>query len=281
VNALAVVVIAQNEAPNIVACLSSVISWAREVYVVDSFSTDDTVCLARAPGATVVQNTFVDWAAQRNWALDQLPLTAEWVLFLDADELATSAFRSDTDEALAAQPQLAAFYVTFDLIFLGRALRHAYESPPVIRLIRRGRARWQGAGAREYCQVDGGLGHIGSPLRHEDCKGLSAWIEKQNRNATREACLLWSQRAGPAPAALKSSERQFRVWARERVWRKLPLFVRPLVYFGYRYIVRGGFLDGSAGLAYTFLQGFWYNFLIDAKYFELAIASRQPVKQTP
>jgi glycosyltransferase involved in cell wall biosynthesis len=267
-SALTVVIIAQNEAPNIELCVRAVVDWAESVFVVDSFSTDATPELARAAGAEVIQHAFVDWASQRNWALEHLPLAMEWVLFLDADEQATEAFKQEVDEALArVESDVSAFYVYFDFVFLGRRLRHGYESPPVIRLIRRGKARWRGAGAREYCQVDGRIGSIKSRIWHEDHKGLSAWIEKQNRNATREAALLWQDdQAGEAAA--QASERQLRVWIRNRLWNQLPLFFRPLIYFFYRYTLRGGFLDGKAGLVYTFLQGFWLNFVVDAKLYE-------------
>ena len=75
--------------------------------------------------------------------------------------------------------------------------------------------------------------------------------------------------------APRTSERWLRVWVRERVWQHLPLFVRPVTYFLYRYLLRGGLLDGKAGLVYTFLQGFWLNFLIDTKYYELVTNDRK------
>ena len=264
---LAVMVIAQNEEANIRHCLNSVKGWAAELYVIDSFSTDLTAQYAQEMGAVVVQHQFEDWASQRNWALDTLSLQPEWVLFLDADEQATAIFRQQVEAALEnVGPDVPAFYVYFDFVFLGRCLRHAYESPPVIRLIRRGKARWVGAGAREYCQVDGRIAEVCSRIWHQDHKGLSAWIEKQNRNATREANLLWQRAESDASG---TSERRLRVWVRDRLWNRLPLFVRPLLYFLYRYVARGGFLDGKAGLAYTFLQGYWLNFLADAKYYEM------------
>jgi glycosyltransferase involved in cell wall biosynthesis len=274
---LTVIIIAQNEETNISFCIESAMSWAKDVFVVDSFSTDRTQELALNLGAKVYQNRFIDWASQRNWALTHLPLTTSWILFLDADEVATTAFKHEIDLALAdEQTPLAAFYVYFDFVFLGRVLKYAYESPPVLRLIKKGKAQWEGAGAREYCVVDGQIGHINNRILHNDRKGLSVWIEKQNKNATREALVLLQPRsttAAGAGLARKSSERPFRIWLRDRVWTKLPLFIRPFFYFLYRYVVRRGFLDGKAGLAYTFLQGLWFNFLVDAKYYESLQAS--------
>jgi glycosyltransferase involved in cell wall biosynthesis len=268
-----VVVIAQNEGANICHCLDSVRGWCAEMYVVDSFSTDQTAALARQAGASVVQHTFEDWAAQRNWALDHLPLQTEWVLFLDADEQLTDDLKTEIEHDLAnAAPDISAFAIRQAFVFLGQYLRHAYDGPPLVRLVRKQHARWFCQGAREYCKVNGCVCEIRSRIWHQDYKGLSAWIEKQNRNATREARLMW-QRA-TASEATRTSERRLRAWVRDRVWNRLPLFLRPLLYFLYRYVVRGGFLDGRAGLIYTFLHGLWFNFLIDAKYQELVQQSK-------
>jgi len=280
-NQLTVVVIAQNEEANIAFCLNSVKDWAREALVIDSFSEDSTVALSRSLGARVEAHRFEDWASQRNWALDTAAIDTEWVLFLDADEQATEAFKREVDRALAEDSaEVTAYCVRFDFYFLRRMLRHGYESPPVIRLIRRGKVRWRGAGAREYCPVQGVLGEITSRLRHEDHKGISEWIEKQNRNTSREARWLMARRKESSSNS-QSSERRFRLWLREKVWVRMPLFVRSLFYFCYRYIWRGAFLDGKAGLVYTFLQGFWYSFLVDTKYYELLLLETEPDHPIP
>src|SRR5690349_8549062 len=124
-----VIVIAQNEEANISYCIESVVGWAEQVFVVDSFSIDRTMLIAKTLGAAIYQNQFIDWASQRNWALDNLPIKTNWVFFLDADEVVTEAFKLETQQAISkASPELAAFYVYFDFIFLGRALKYAYEA---------------------------------------------------------------------------------------------------------------------------------------------------------
>jgi glycosyltransferase involved in cell wall biosynthesis len=281
---LTVIVIAQNEEANIRYCLRSVREWCVEVYVVDSFSADQTAVLAQEEGAIVVEHLFQDWAAQRNWALSSLPIKTDWVLFLDADEQLTDDLKREVEQVLIkAAPPTAAFAIRQSLVFLRHHLRHAQDGPPLVRLVRRTRARWFCQGAREYCRVDGSVGELHSRIWHEDHKGLAAWIEKQNRNATREAQLLWERRetSGAVVNEAKTSERRLRVWVRDRIWQRLPLFLRPLLYFLYRYVLRGGFLDGQAGLAYTFLQGFWLSFLADAKYYELIQVSKHVEAKLP
>jgi len=266
-----VIVIAQNEELNIQRCLQSVVGWAEQVFVVDAFSTDRTPELAHACGAKVVQHEFVDWASQRNWALDNLPLKTEWVFFLDADEQVTDGFRKALENTLSnVSDEVAGIYVRFNLYFLNQRLAHAYEAPPVMRIVRRGRARWIGEGAREYCLVQGRTVTIEEPLIHWDRKGLHSWIEKQNRNATREAIVILNgqqTRNIPGEQALHI-ERPVRTWIRTHLYTRLPGWLRPFLHFAYRYFLRGGFLDGYPGFVYCFLHAFWLPLLIDAKVYE-------------
>jgi hypothetical protein len=152
-------------------------------------------------------------------------------------------------------------------------LRHAYEAPPVMRIVRRGRARWMGEGAREYCRLKGQTTLIEERLMHRDRKGLHEWIKKQNRNATREAHLeLASRRESEAPAGgnetVTVTERPVRTWLRQQLYPRLPPWLRPFLHFGYRYFLRGGALDGYPGFVFCSLHAFWYPLLIGAKVYE-------------
>jgi hypothetical protein len=158
-------------------------------------------------------------------------------------------------------------HVHFTFYFLGRPLRFAYESPPVLRIIRRGCALWQGEGAREYASVEGEILDIKNRLVHWDQKGLAAWITKQTGNAARET---WQTEnpgqedtRNPAAKNDRREERPLRRMLRGKVWGRLPRFWRAFPYFFYRYIIRGGLLDGKAGFAYCFLHALWYPLLID------------------
>lgn len=269
---LDVIIIAQNEEANIKHCVSSVVGWAKQVFVADAFSTDRTAEIARACGAQVYQHEFVDWAAQRNWALADLPLNEDWVFFLDADEFVTPAFK----QALAAKlncthsPNLAGISVRYVLYFLGRELKHAYAHPAIVRVIRRGRAHWIGYGAREYGVLDGDLAQVEESISHLDRRGISHWIQKQNQNATRDATVLLGAQNPLSPKSPHQQvDRARRLWLQQAVYNRLPLYVRPFIYFLYRYIIRLGFLDGKAGFIYCFLHGLWYPLLIAAKVDEM------------
>ncbi len=264
---VSVVILSYNEEANIGLCLESLSGLTEEVFLVDSFSTDNTIEIAHRYTEKIYQNPWVDWATQRNWALDNLPLSHEWVFFLDADERVTPKFAQELRHCLSeVSPQVAGMNVHFRFFFLGRPLRFSYESPPVLRLVRRGRGRWQGAGAREYASLEGEVGEIKNKLDHWDLKGLASWLSKQTQNAMREVDLHFKRNSTNAASPTvvgKTDERPFRRWLRDRVWERLPRFWRAFPYFFYRYILRGGLLDGKAGFAYCFLHGLWYPLIID------------------
>ncbi len=267
-----IVVITQNEESNIGRCLAACVRLADDVWVVDSFSGDRTVEIGRVLGANVVSHEFESWGAQRNYALDTLPLRQEYVLFLDADEEINEAFARELAEHIE-RGDCVAFQVHFDIVFLGRVLRHAHANPPVLRVVKRGCGRWVSEGAREYCVVDGPLGRLHARIRHEDRKGIFFWLVKQIRNAEREAGVLVERERRLDMRELtrdRHFERPSRVRLR-RLYAKLPPVLRPALVFAYRYFIRFGFLDGYPGLVFCLLHGLWYNLIIDVRVYEMKL----------
>jgi len=279
---VAVVILAFNEAPNIAHAVGSVRGWAREVFVLDSFSTDDTVARAERAGATVFRHPFVDYASQRDHALTALPIAAEWVLFLDADEWTPPALRDEIAAVVAASPVENGFAMRYRLIWNGTWIRRGYYPTWILRLVRRGRARCDARPVGEHLLVDGAVGRLRADLMHEDRKGIDAWIAKHTAYASGEARELLVRRTQSAyvGARLFGTQAQRKRWLRERLWTRLPPLVRPFLYFFLRYIVQGGFLDGRDALVYHFLHALWYQLLIDVKYLEMLRESRQPAPRS-
>ncbi len=264
---LAVVILTRNEEKNLPDALGSVIGWAAEVWVVDSHSTDRTAALAKGAGAAVVTHEFAGYAAQRNWALRTLPFQQEWVLFLDADEALTPELREELAAVLAAPPDgVAGFYVKRRFIFLGRWLRHGGYYPIwILRVVRHRLARCEERGVDEHLLVNGPTARLRHDLLHEDRRPLTRWVERHVRYAELAAADLLRGAPGEmAPRWWSRQQAERTRWWYGRVYRRMPLGLRAFVYFFYRYVVRGGFLDGQEGFIYHTLQAFWYRVLIDA-----------------
>lgn len=270
---LAVVILTYNEEPNIAQALESVVGWAGDLFILDSGSSDRTLEIAHRYGCQIAQHTFENYAKQRNYALDHLPIRSEWVLFLDADEWLPSEIKYEISERLASSPAENGFLLNRRMIWMGRWIRRGYYPSWILRLFRRGKGRCEDRAVNEHLIVEGQTGQLRHDFMHEDRKGVTDWIAKHNGYASREALELLN--ASPTPghhemdARLFGSQAQRKRWLRHKVWNRLPPLVRPFIYFFYRYLLAGGFLDGKEAFSYHFLHALWYPMLIDIKYLEL------------
>lgn len=269
-----VLVITRNEEANIARCLGSV-RWAREVFVVDSYSTDATVEIARSMGAKTCQHAFENCAAQWNWALDNLPFSNEWVLVLDADEvvpqpLAEEIIQTVTDPA----QEFSGYSLKRRVWFMGRWLRRGGLYPTwIMRLIKRSAGRFGRHGISEHMILNGRQGYLKQDFDHCDSKPLSDWIQRHNRYSELEAEEYLREESGASravfiPPRLGGNQAERKMWIKLKVWNRLPLLFRPFLFFFRNYIFKGGFLDGAPGFIYHVLWSFWYPFLVSAKIVE-------------
>lgn len=275
---LGVIILTLNEEKHIGRALQSIAGMAKEIVVVDSFSTDRTVEIAQRYGAVVLQHQFVNQAKQFQWALENATLTAAWLLRLDADEIVGADLAAEIDEKLPTLDDGVAG-VNFNRrhIFMGRWVRHGGRYPlTMLRLWRRGQGRVEDRWMDEHMVVWGGrtVSFRGGFFDH-NLNDLTFFTDKHNKYATREAIEVLNQRLRLFPRDeamnIQSSSLQasFKRSAKERVYNRLPFTVSALAYFLWRYIFQLGFLDGRSGLVYHFLQGYWYRFLVGAKLMEL------------
>ena len=247
------------------------------VYVVDSYSTDETVAIAEQHDAKVLQHKFKNQADQFQWAMDTVDTDAEWILRLDADEI----IETDLAERIAADlPALPADVtgVTFDRkhIFLGRWVRHGGRYPlTMLRLFRSGKGHVEQRWMDEHIVVDSGrVVHFAGGFADHNLNDTGYFIDKHNKYATREALEVLNQRYALFPNAQEltagraSPQAALKRFIKEKVYNRIPFTLSSLGYFLFRYIVQLGFLDGREGLVYHFLQGYWYRFLVGVKVME-------------
>ncbi len=271
---LTIIILTFNEAKHLERCINSIKSITGNVIVVDSYSTDQTLEIAKKCGATVIQNKFINQAVQFQWALDNGGITTAWVMRLDADELVETAL---AEEIVRRLPQLGPDVVGINLkrkhIFMNRWIRHGGRYPLVLlRIWRVGQGRVERKWMDEHVVVWGGkIMSFDGTFADHNLNDLTFFTEKHNSYATREAIEVLSQKYRLLPKDERwsrtsaSSQAYLKRWIKERIYNRLPLWVAPLGYFSLRYFVQLGFLDGRPGLIYHFLQGFWYRFLVAAK----------------
>jgi glycosyltransferase involved in cell wall biosynthesis len=275
---LSLIVLTYNEEVNIEHCLESVADWIGEIIIVDSFSTDRTLEICRRYTDKIYQHPFENHGKQVNWALDNIPLTYDWVMQLDADEMVTPELATELCQTLPnLSDDVSGLYAKRRVYFLGRWMRHGDYYPMwLLRVFRRGKARNEEFEEDRVILLEGRAGY----LKHDfiDCnrKGLTFWIDKHNQwagNEMRDLLALSTndgQEVSPMRIrpSLLAAQDQRRRWLKRNVYGRAPLFARAFLYFLYRYFLRLGFLDGKEGLIFHFLQGCWYRFLVDAKIYE-------------
>jgi glycosyltransferase involved in cell wall biosynthesis len=284
---VSILIPAKNEASNISRCLAAV-SWADEIVVVDSHSTDGTPDLARRSGATVVQFDFNGiWPKKKNWALETVPFRNEWVFILDADEVMPPDSEAEFARILAADGAgRNGYWINRRFMFMGRWLRHAYYPNWNLRLFRRRLGRYErlveGATrsgdneVHEHLVVDGAIGHLACEMDHYAFPSVEVFIEKHNRYSNWEARLAVEDGLGRKTSdALQSPKVRLRRLLKSAS-RRLPF--RPTLRFLYVYVAQGGFLDGREGYYFARLHGA-YELMALAKTAELRKALAAKMRQ--
>ena len=266
------VILTYNEEKHLSRCIQSLKGLVDQVVVADCFSTDSTLDVARAQGARVIQKAWVNHANQFNWALAQLDADTDWVIRIDADELLGPELAAAIEERLPTLgPEVDGVYFFRHMMFQGELIRHGGVFPvKVLRLFRFGRGECENRWMDEHIKVSGPTVEFPGELIDDNLNSLTWWTEKHNNYASREAVDLLNLKYGFMPydsftSLHGNNQASLKRWLKENIYYRSPRGFRAFAYFFYRYVIRLGFLDGQAGTAFHFLQGFWYRYLVDAK----------------
>lgn len=277
---ISVVILTFNSAANLAATLDSARHVSDDIHVVDSFSEDETVTIAKAVGAKVTQHAFETYGDQRNWAMANLDLTGDWELHLDADERLSPELVSEIKTLNAGDgATIEGYFVPRLVHFMGRPLRHGGMYPIWhMRLFKRGQGRCEERLYDQHFFVAGPTARLKHPMIDDIRQPLAEWTARHNRWADAEARQLTG--GGPEDTGITPQLGGNPIEQKRRLrslYESCPLFWRAFTLFLYRYFIRLGFLDGKEGLIFYVLQTFWFRFLIDAKIYE----SRQQQKSRP
>jgi glycosyltransferase involved in cell wall biosynthesis len=262
---VSVLILTYNEEVNLPGCLASVAGLSDDVHVVDSFSIDRTVEIARQYGVSVAQHEFTYPAQQKNWALDNLRFKHEWLLVLDADERIPEELRSEIAEVVRADGKgKDGFWMRYRLIFYGKWIRHCGWYPTwILRLVRRGKVRWEDRPVDEHAVVRGSVGRLQHDIIHESQRDMHFWIAKHNGYSTHNARILALAEQEPADGVkprLWGNQAERKRFIKHYVWPRLP--GRALFFFFYMYFFRLGFLDGVHGFHFCVMHAIFQQFVV-------------------
>ncbi|MDE7335891.1 MAG: glycosyltransferase family 2 protein [Muribaculaceae bacterium] len=274
---ITVIILTYNEEIHIGRCIESVKPIAKEIVVVDSESTDRTVEIAKNPGAEVYTHQWPgNQAAQFNWALDNVEISTEWILRLDADEYLTPELIEEIKQKLPNVPKgVNGIMLPLKNVWMGKPLKHGGATIKILRLFRNGYGRYEPRMMDEQLEIsEGEISEFEHPFADDNLNDLNWWTTKHLGYSNREAAELLDVEYNLSGRAADGNLENLSKDARRRrelklKYAKQPLFWRSFAYFVYRYVFKLGFLEGKVGFLRHFLQGWWYRTLVDAKIFEI------------
>jgi glycosyltransferase involved in cell wall biosynthesis len=244
---VAVVMISLNEAHNMDGVCENLAGWAEEIFLVDSYSRDDTVDIALRHGVHVVQRRFRGFGDQWNFAMNCLPVRSPWTMKLDPDERLSDELKRSLARAIATG-NADAFSMKRRLWLMGRPLP---ATQSVVRVWRTGRCRFSDVTVNEHPIIDGRVGAVPGELDHHDSPDLHHWLEKQNHYTTAEAEMAYSGAALAVAPRLFGTALERRMWLK-RAFRHLPF--RHALFFMYHWIWLGAWRAGYVGYVWARLR---------------------------
>ena len=270
---ISAIILTLNEADDLPHCLDS-LDWTDQNFILDSGSTDDTCEIALSMGAAVYKNKFNGFGQQRCWAIDNIPVKSDWILFIDADEVCTPKFASAALEAIRnSKNDTAGFYCCWKLMLYGKWLKFSDSFPRwQFRILKKGKARYRDAGhAMKESDIQGKLEYLREPyLHYAFSKGWTFWFNRHNKYSTLEA--LERSKTKFKLSQTLNKDQSVRKEAIKQYVTILP--GRPILRFFHAYFLKGGIFEGFPGLLYS-LNISIYEYMIQLKMLEFKLNSRK------
>ena len=269
-------IITKNEQIHIERCINNIKKLVSDVLIIDSFSNDNTIEIAKKLNIKFIQNKFINHAKQFNFGLSQLSQDTDWVLKIDADEILTSSLIAEIKNKLPKlDKNINGIYIKRHLVFQDTLIKYGRLSPVrLLRLFRFQKGKCDNRWVDEKIKVEGKTVQFKEYIVDQNLKSLSEWVRKHDRYSSAEALNYLLIKYNSLFNDIEQSQLNFETLSvvslkSRNLYAKLPLIIRAFVIFSYRYFFCLGFLHGKAGLIYFFLQSLWYRILVDAKILEV------------
>ena len=273
---ITVIIMTYNEERNLRACLESVKDYIDDIIIVDSISNDKTEKIAREYTKKFYENKFINQAKQFIWAIDNCEIQNEWILRIDADERWTKEGFEELAKIMQ-DDEVNGIYVKMKIYFMGRFIKHgAFYPNYFLRVYKKSKGAMEDRWMDEHIHVEGKVVHSNIDViesNYDRQENIALWTDKHNGYSTREAVEFLIAKHNihkiDTVANLFGNKTERKRWMKENIYFKTPLFVRPYMYFIYRYVFKFGFLDGKEGFIFHTLHAFWYRFLVDTKVYQI------------
>lgn len=273
---LTVVILTYNEEIHIRRCLENISDIARDIVVIDCYSTDNTkrIC-GEFDNVRVIEHQWPgNQAAQFNWGVDNIKFNTEWILRLDADEYLLPELKQELCQRLGTLDKgITGIEFRRRHIFMGRWVKHGIYPVIMLRMFRNGCGRYDNRLMDEHMILTNGRSIV---FVNDFCDhsliDISDYCRKHLNYAQREAVEVLDAEFELSHISVKEEGHGAQALEKHKKkgkYNKMPLFWRSFYYFLYRYILKGGFLDGKEGFLFAFIQGWWFRTMVDAKILEV------------
>lgn len=274
---ISAIILTFNEEMHIKRCLDNISTIVKEVFIVDSYSTDKTLEIAKEyKNVTILQNKWVNYATQFNWGLKNAPIKTEWIIRLDADELLLPELIEELQQKMPTLDEcVTGITLKRRHIFLGEWMKRGTYPIKLLRIFKNGKAICEERFMDEHIQLlEGTSVEMEYDFVDHNLNNISWWANKHVGYSIREAVDLLDIELDLTGSAATDEGRNINEQAQSKRMKKhkyarQPLFWRSFAYFCYRYFLKLGFLEGKEGFLWHFLQGWWYRTLVDAKIYEI------------
>ena len=271
---LSIIVLTYNEAIHLDRLLVNLLQLTDKIYVVDSYSSDETTSILESKNIIYKQHAFINHSKQINYAIETNPFETTWTMRIDADELISAELMNELAYKLGlfATSEINGFYMKRKVLFFGKELNFGNLNPMwLLRIWRNGEGvcneKWMDEKIVLKNPQTLKLDHV---FYDHNLNDLTWWTQKHNHYASREAIeILKEKYQRESIISGKASNRDLILFALKSFYNKVPIFLRPILLFLYSYFLRLGFLDGKQGLVWNILQVLWYRFLVDSKVYEI------------
>lgn len=269
---ISVIILTFNEEKNIEFTLEAALKLSNSILIIDSFSNDKTLEIAKNKGCIVLQNKFETFTKQWNFGLKNNPFNSDWTLGLDADQVLTNELIKEINNIVKTNHEFQGFYIKRRMYFLDKWIKNGGYYPIYLLKLFKSESVYldEGELMEHHFYVSGKTSKLQNDIiENNKNETLEFWLSKHIKYAKMQALEEFSISKSKFNGKLFGNINERKMFLRKNIWEKMPLFLRPFFYFFYRYFLLLGFLDGKTGLIFHFLQAFWYRFTVDAKIYEL------------
>lgn len=267
------IILTNNEEKHLERCILSLKNIIKRIVVIDSLSTDKTHEILKNHNIEFFQKKWVNYSSQLNWGIEKAEVKTDWILRIDPDEIPSQSFTNNIKNYLDKLPiNVSGISITRRLIFLEKEIKFGGDFPQMdVRLWRNGKGKCENTWSDEHMIIDGLIENSNLDIIDNNINNITWWTDKHNRFAIREMIEFFSQKERVKEKnhfkLSKKTEKMKNI--KFKIYYRFPMFLRALVFFIYKYLLRLGFLGGWQGFIWCFLQSFWYRILVDVKILEI------------